>query len=1002
MEYTKEILVKNYFDIHNFYSNIYGKGKTIIVMQVGSFHECYNTDQDGLDLISIAQKLDIICTKKNSKESVSESNPRMLGFPVYTTDNFIEKLINFNFTVVKIDQVSDPPKPRREVVGIYSPATFIHTKMSNNTNYISSIVIDNLKNNICIGLASYDLSTGYGYYFETCSTKNDTMLSLDDAVRFLNTYSGREIIVYHNLNDDEQINNMSITNILNYIGCNEKMVFEFKNKNTSKISFQKLLFEKIFKKNNIFELLNLHLYNWARLALTNLYDYTQQHQNFLIDKLKLPVEFESNKILYLGNNALDQLDIFQKDNGLFNIINYTKTLLGKRYLNQSLLKPLIDVKCIIKRNECIDKLIENNYYENLGTMLEDISDLEKLIRKIELTIMHPYELNLLYISIYQINKISIFCQKNNLFDITNDKSVNMINLIEYIENTFYLEKLVNLNFANFNEYEDTIFKPKYSEIDLLYQNIQTCTNFMDNLIEKLTEILNEKNSSINLKHNDRDGYYLMITSRRCGILKKNLPETIKIGSIVLNTNQLQFNEMPKSSYTKITCDKIKNLSNELIIYKNKMAKMIKDKFKEELIYILKNFESDLNYWSNEISYIDFIYSGAICAIKNHYTKPNLVEDESSYFNAIEMRHPIVEKINNNFSYKPHNIGLGSKAEQNGLLLFGINSSGKSTLMKSIGLNVILAQIGYYTSCKYLELSPYKSLFTRINSNDNLFKGLSSFMVEMIELTSILKRNNKNTLVLADEIARGSESKSANIIVTYMLKTLSESNSSFITATHLHELINISTIKKLNNVKIKHIKVTLDDENNKLIYDRELSEGSGSSFYGLQVAKYLMNDSNFNKVTMDICNEYENIDIKSSRYNSNVYLIECEICKSKNKLEIHHIFPQKDFNDQLINENKLHIQKNANYNLVCLCQSCHDLNDKNLIIIKGWDETNEGKILNYSYNINIEKKSKYNSDIINFIRLLKDTVDNKLARIKIYEKYSIKVSTNTINFIWNNI
>ena len=410
----------------------------------------------------------------------------------------------------------------------------------------------------------------------------------------------------------------------------------------------------------------------------------------------------------------------------------------------------------------------------------------------------------------------------------------------------------------------------------------------------------------------------------------------------------------------------------------------------------------MNYWSHKISYIDFIYSGAVCAIKNHYTKPNLIEHDSSYFNANEMRHPIVEKINNNFSYKPHNIGLGSQSEQNGLLLFGINSSGKSTLMKSIGLNIILAQIGYYTACKHLELSPYKSLFTRINSNDNLFKGLSSFMVEMIELTSILKRNNKNTLVLADEIARGSESKSANIIVTYMLKTLSESNSSFITATHLHELIHLSTIKKLNNVKIKHIKVTLDDENNKLIYERELSEGSGSSFYGLQVAKYLMNDSNFNKITMDICNEYENIDIKPCRYNSNVYLLECEICKTKNKLETHHIVPQKDFNNKLINENELHIQKNANYNLVCLCQSCHDLNDINKIIIKGWDETNEGRKLNYSYNINIEKKSKYNNEIIHFIRLLKNTLDVKLTRIKIQEEYNIKVSTNTINSIWNNI
>jgi len=99
---------------------------------------------------------------------------------------------------------------------------------------------------------------------------------------------------------------------------------------------------------------------------------------------------------------------------------------------------------------------------------------------------------------------------------------------------------------------------------------------------------------------------------------------------------------------------------------------------------------------------------------------------------------------------------------------------------------------------------------------------------------------------------------------------------------------------------------------------------------------------------------------------------------------------------------LHIQKNANYNLVCLCQSCHDLNDNQKIIIKGWDETNEGRKLNYSYNLNIEKKNKYSNEIIHFIRLLKNTLDAKLSRIKIQEEYNIKVSTNTINSIWNNI
>ena len=132
-----------------------------------------------------------------------------------------------------------------------------------------------------------------------------------------------------------------------------------------------------------------------------------------------------------------------------------------------------------------------------------------------------------------------------------------------------------------------------------------------------------------------------------------------------------------------------------------------------------------------------------------------------------MRHPIVEKLSTDTTYIPHNIELGYETDQNGILLYGINSSGKSTLMKSIGLNVILAQIGYFVSCSHFEFSPYNSLFTRISGNDNLFRGLSSFMVEMMELMAILKRNNNNTLVIADEICRGTEEKSANIIVSYM-------------------------------------------------------------------------------------------------------------------------------------------------------------------------------------------------------------------------------------------
>ena len=254
MNYNKEILVSNYFEIHNFYSDIYGIDRTIILMQVGSFHECYGTDDEGLNLIELSQKLDVVCSRKNNKEPVSSKNPRMMGFPIYVTDNFIEKLCNINYTVVKIDQVSEPPKPKRDVVGIYSPATLIDKQINSvNSNYIVSIVIDKIKdNNLCIGLAAYDLSTGYGSFFETYSNNNDEMIVLDDTIRFLETNPPKELLLC-NLLGSEKINNfqkfslMNIKDIKNYLNLNEKIIFNLNNvKSNSKLSFQKTIFESIF------------------------------------------------------------------------------------------------------------------------------------------------------------------------------------------------------------------------------------------------------------------------------------------------------------------------------------------------------------------------------------------------------------------------------------------------------------------------------------------------------------------------------------------------------------------------------------------------------------------------------------------------------------------------------------------------------------------------------------------------------------------------------------
>ena len=197
---------------------------------------------------------------------------------------------------------------------------------------------------------------------------------------------------------------------------------------------------------------------------------------------------------------------------------------------------------------------------------------------------------------------------------------------------------------------------------------------------------------------------------------------------------------------------MKNISTDVVVFKNNLAKEIKEAFYFELKNIYEQYGECFELFSKKISFIDFIVSGSLTAHKNGYCKPIIENYANSFIDVEKLRHPIVELINDDTEYQPQSLTIGK--DKNGILLYGINSSGKSTLMKSVGLNIIMAQIGYYTSASNFIFNPYENLFTRIVGNDNIFRGMSSFMVEMMELIAILKRNNNKTLVLGDEICRG--------------------------------------------------------------------------------------------------------------------------------------------------------------------------------------------------------------------------------------------------------
>jgi len=341
--------------------------------------------------------------------------------------------------------------------------------------------------------------------------------------------------------------------------------------------------------------------------------------------------------------------------------------------------------------------------------------------------------------------------------------------------------------------------------------------------------------------------------------------------------------------------------------------------------------------------VDISYCNSLNATRYNYNKPIIKEELKSYFRIKGIRHPIIENIHTDSPYISNDLELGE--ENDGILIYGINSSGKSSLMKSVGLCIIMAQSGMYVSSQELIYSPYKKIFTRIGVQDNIFVGRSSFTQEMYELRNIFQNADENSLVIGDEICNGTEECSALSLVASTIKILSEKRTTFIFASHLHKLVELDIIKNIVNLDIKHLKIT--EKNGLIIYDRKLSDGNGSQEYGIMVAQTLDMPCEFikyaNNVRKDVKDEVNIFDAKNNRYNGMKYSTKCEIC-DENYNEIHHIRFQKDANQyKYVDDTYI----NDKYNLVALCEKCHDKIHGNKIVINKIIETSEGVKLDYN-------------------------------------------------------
>ena len=991
-------MYKYYFETFSDKVKQFGK-KTVILMECGSFFEVYGTEYKGKyygNAVEISDVLNIQKAKKVCSDFVYD----MVGFPNHAVKRFIEILIKYGYTVIKIEQTSPPPNPKREITQIISPGTYIED-LDYKSNNLVSIYLEEISGSYLIAFSMIDLSTGKSCIYEYGG--EDLTVICEELFRFIESNNVKEIILNTRncssdfIKDVESI--IEDKDILYHLYCDkvEKEYF--------KLSYQNEFFKKIFKYSGLIspiEYLDLNMYPLGIVSYIILLQFSYEHDLKIIDGIEKPIIWKESEHLLLTHDTLYQLDIIdfkQKYDenthirSLFDVLNKCHTAMGKRLLKDRLLNPIIDHKELEKRYEKIERIIEKDC-SLIISELRNIVDIERLLRKMSLGRLAPNSFALNMDSFESCLNIMEHLKEMESYEFDHKKIDKLSEFIEEYNNTFKREDMLNANLVNMKK---SFFK------EGIYKDVDDLQNKYDQQFEKITEIKDHLSSllkdgdNIELKYTTTEGYYLRTTVIRSNILKKKLNSN--------HNSEFTFSvKRGKSNYCSIGSSRLSEINSNIRVYGEELSKLLYEKYMNSILELSNKYVDSLLEIALIIADVDLLISNIKCINSYGYCKPviNDLYDGKSYIDVREIRHPIIERILNEYEYITNDISLDHEKGL-GTLLYGINGSGKSSMAKSVGCCIILAQMGMYVPAKEFHYYPFKTIFTRISGSDNIFKGYSSFAVEMNDLRGLIKYGDSRSLVLGDEVCKGTEYISAVSIVASSLMHFVEKGVKFVFATHLHQIPKLDCIKDLGeSINIKHLSVSIED--NRIVYGRRLKDGQGESVYGLEVAKYIINNdkfiSNAEKIRKRLMGEKEEIlSTKTSKYNSSLYVNECQICGVKDNLDVHHIKEQATCNEYGLYD---HVDKNILANLVVLCKKDHNDVHNGVLRIGGYSETTSGRELKWERVAEKRKRQKYGEkdiEVFNKYKKMVNTVPMKYI-LECLRKEGYKITAQTLKKYWS--
>ena len=769
---------------------------TLLFFRVGDFYEMFFDDA-----LVASKTLELTLT---GKECGLEERAPMCGVPHHSCEIYIKRLIDAGFKVAICEQLTDPSESKglveRDVIRIVTPGTRIESSMldDDNNNYLCCAFYDNTECGVCFA----DISTGEVKLFSAQGKELEA-----DIIDLLSRYTPSEIVFNPEF--------LSLKNTLNFIKSRLGAAVTLRESECFNPYEKKEAVLKQFSAASL-DSIGLEESGAETGAVCGLFDYIGDTQKVLTGRFTAIERQDSSAAMILDMNARRNLELTEtmrnkeKKGSLLWVLDSTRTSMGKRLMKTYIEQPLTSPARIIDRLEAVEHFMKNPVVlMEIGDILERVYDIERLMTRIMYKTANPRDLKSLSMTSVQLPYLKEQLKKlsgSKLLD-SLEKSISTLEEIStLVENAIVDEPPVTIK-------DGGVIRDGFNEeLDSLRNIMNNGKDIIDGIVERERESTGIKNLKIGF--NRVFGYYLEVTRSYYDLI----PESYIRKQTLANAE-------------RFITEELKNTENSILGAKDKSLRLEADIFAEVRDYLATQLQS-VQRTASAIAAVDVLASFATAAMNNNYTRPEIAID--GVIDIRGGRHPVVELMLTDEMFVPNDVYLDTKSNRMSVIT-GPNMSGKSTYMRQTALITLMAQIGSFVPAAYAKISVVDRIFTRVGASDDLTAGQSTFMVEMSEVADILKYATKNSLVILDEVGRGTSTFDGISIARSVAEHICGSKKlgcKTLFATHYHELIELENLME----GVKNYSIAVKKSGDGIRFLRKIVRGGVDESYGIEVAK----------------------------------------------------------------------------------------------------------------------------------------------------------------------